>query len=1033
MALFFTAFMGMLGASAALAEPGSNPANIEFNRDIRPILSDNCFTCHGPDSGQRKARLRLDDRDVAIERAAIVPGKPDQSELIARIYATSDDDLMPPPETTKQLSAAQKDLLKRWILDGAEYQPHWAYIAPARPEPPVPSKKGWVKSPVDAFILRELEARNIQPSPEADRRTLLRRLSLDLTGLPPTPEEVAAFLADEDSRAYEKQVERLLASHHYGERMAAPWLDAVRFADTVGYHGDQNQNIFPYRDYIIDSFNQNKPFDQFTIEQLAGDLLPNPTIEQRVATGFNRLNMMTREGGAQPQEYLAKYAADRVRAVSTAWLGSTMACAECHDHKFDPFSAKDFYSLAAFFADVKQWGVYSDYVYTPNPDLKDFTNDHPFPPELEVESPYLQRRRDALSERILELQHGSIQTSEESESTNGFSQWRDAARVFLSNHASGWASPKPSLDVSELTTDDPPKTNYIVRADSSVLFIARGVSTNQITVQPPAGWIAALRIEVLPDPEHGGRIVQRGARSASIQLRGTLKPAEGKEVKLAFHHADADRKEIRYAHGAEIIGVRDQWRLSRELFDLPQTAIYFLDKPLRATEGDSLQLTLRADNLWAVRISVSPIAPIESPGVPSREEIVEALLDPGELPPLREQMLQRVYFASTGLDSKAFAEYKTLHRRWLETRNGRAFTLVTEAVEPMVTRVLPRGNWQDESGEVVEPATPHFLPGATSAESNRLTRLDLARWIVAPENPLTARTIVNRLWEQFFGTGLCATVDDLGLQGEMPSHPELLDWLAVEFRESGWDIKHIVRQIVLSSSYRQSSNLRPELREIDPANRLLASQNPRRLEAEFVRDNALFISGLFNRAIGGPSARPYQPAGYYGNLQFPDRDYVASPDEEQYRRGVYMHWQRTFLHPMLANFDASSREECAANRIVSNTPQQALTLLNDPSFVEAARVFAANLLRAEARSDEARLARAFEKTLARPVKSSEQAPLLLFLEKQREHYRSAPEDAEKLLKVGLAPAPVDIEPAELAAWTSVCRVILNLHETITRY
>src|SRR6266446_4845726 len=365
---------------------------IQFNRDIRPILSESCYSCHGPDKNQRKAKLRLDVREVAIEREAIVPGKPDQSKVVEHIFATDPDEIMPPPKSRKKLTVAQKELLKRWIAAGAAYEPHWAYIKPQRPESPPTKTPHWVSNPIDAFVLNTLETKKIRPSPEADKRTLLRRLSLDLIGLPPTPAEVSAYLADSSPKAYERQVDHLLASPHFGERMAVPWLDVVRYADTVGYHGDQNVNVFPYRDYVVDAFNRNKPFDRFTLEQIAGDLLPNASTEARVATAFNRLNMMTREGGAQPKEYLAKYAGDRVRTISMAWLGSTMGCCECHSHKFDPFTIKDFYAFEAFFADVKQWGVYMDYDYTPNPDLKGWSNDHPFPPEIEVESAYLRRR-----------------------------------------------------------------------------------------------------------------------------------------------------------------------------------------------------------------------------------------------------------------------------------------------------------------------------------------------------------------------------------------------------------------------------------------------------------------------------------------------------------------------------------------------------------------------------------------------------------------------------------------------------------------
>ena len=397
------AFLALV--ASALAESSASESagkKLEFNRDIRPILSENCYACHGPDKNSRKGKFRLDQREAALEKGAFKPGNPDDSELVRRINATNLDDLMPPPDSNKHLTQAQKDKLKRWIAEGAEYQPHWAYIKPVRPEIPATNNAKWVRNPIDAFVLHDLEAQKMKPAKEAEKNILLRRLSLDLIGLPPTPQELDAFLKDKSPNAYERQVDRLLKSPHYGERMAVPWLDLARFADTVGYHGDQNMNDFPYRDYVINAYNRNKPFDQFTIEQLAGDLLPQPTTEQLVASGFNRLNMVTREGGAQPGEYLAKYGADRVRTVATTWLGSTMGCCECHDHKFDPFSTKDFYSMKAFFADVRQWGVYVDYGYTPNPDLKGFGNDHPFPPEIFVDSPYLQRRLDRVERRIAE-------------------------------------------------------------------------------------------------------------------------------------------------------------------------------------------------------------------------------------------------------------------------------------------------------------------------------------------------------------------------------------------------------------------------------------------------------------------------------------------------------------------------------------------------------------------------------------------------------------------------------------------------------
>jgi hypothetical protein len=1016
-------------APVAAQAAAAKKSGLHYNHDIRPILSDNCFFCHGPDKNKRKAKLRLDVREVAVETKAIIPGKPDESPLVKRIYTTDTDDLMPPPETHKTLSPDQKEMLKRWIAEGAEYEPHWAYVKPPRPAVPGTKSAKRVRNPIDAFILHALEARNIQPSPEADRRTLLRRLSLDLIGLPPSPGELEVFLKDSSSNAYERQVERLLKSPHFGERMAAPWLDLARFADTVGYHGDQNVNVFPYRDYVIDSFNRNKPFDQFTREQIAGDLLPHPSTEQLVATGFNRLNMVTREGGAQPKEYLAKYAADRVRTVSTTWLGSTMGCCECHDHKFDPFSTKDFYSMEAFFSDIRQWGVYNDYAYTPNPDLKGWSNDHPFPPEITVDSPYLHRHIERLERRIAELATASTGTwKTNAQQQDAFDEWRRWSLEYLRERTNGWAVPTPTVTFRSKETNATPESYFTIAPGGIILFAGKTAESTEIKLTLSPGWLAVIRLELIPRDEHGGRILFGSNDTTTIALSASLKSGPEKSKRLSFFHAAADYKEESYTNGVAIVGVRDAWRTSKEHLKSPQTAVWLLDKPIRVSEGDTLALTLGKNAAGCLRVALSPFAardPLNSGGgEPFRQALSKRA---------RQEWVNETYLISTAWDADAFTQFRKLCRQIIECRGGKSPTVVTEVQKPMVTRVLPRGNWQDETGEIVQPAVPHFLPKIPNSDGRPLTRLDLANWLVSRDNPLTARTVMNRLWKQFFGTGISAVVDDLGAQGEWPVHPELLDWLALEFMDSGWDLKHMVKLIVLSSTYRQSSNSRPEIREIDPANRLLASQSPRRLEAELVRDNALFIAGLLNQDIGGPSAHPYQPAGYYANLQFPDRDYFPDRDERQYRRGVYTHWQRTFLQPMLANFDAASREECVAGRNISNTPQQALTLLNDPSFVEASRVFAEKVLASKRSSDVARLDFACEAAMARPIKPKELKSLETFLALQREHYRSNPDEAKSLMGVGFAPEPSGADETELAAWSQVCRVILNLHETITRY
>ena len=738
----------LLASLSRLAAAGETPPRVEYNRHIRPILADKCFACHGPDASHREADLRLDSAAGATAdlggRQAITPGKPEASELVRRITSPAVDERMPPAESGKELSADEIALLRRWIEQGAEYQPHWSYVAPRRPPVPPVRQADWPAGPLDGFILHRLESETIEPSPTADSITLCRRLYFDLTGLPPMPEDAASFAAEPSDEAYERLVERLLASPHFGERMAIYWLDLVRYANTVGYHGDQEHAISPYRDYVIKAFNDNLPFDRFTREQLAGDLLPGATTNQRIASGYNRLLQTSHEGGVQQREYLHKYDADRVRNLSSVWLGATMGCCECHDHKYDPFTQHDFYSLAAFFADVD--------------DLRTFKGGDTTPTKRE-----------------------------------------------------------PEL--------------------------------------------------VVPSP-----------------------------------------------------------------------------------------------------------------------------LDP-TLPPRR--------------------------------------TMVSESVAPRTIRVLHRGDWMDETGEIVLPAVPHCLP-PLAVNDRRATRLDLAGWLTSAEHPLVARVFANRVWALFFGAGLANSLEDFGAQGEWPEHPELLDWLAVEFRQSGWDVKHLVRLVVLSRTYRQSSAASPALAARDSANRLFARQTAFRLPAEMIRDNALAVSGLLVDRLGGDAARPYQPAGYYQFLNFPKRDYQADADANQYRRGVYVHWQRQFLHPMLMAFDAPSREECTVRRPQSNTPLAALAALNDPSAVEAARVFAARML-SEASGDESeRIRWAWRTALSREPTAAEIEVLARLYRYQRIRYEADPEAASKLLAVGMAPVPPAADAVELAAWTAVARAILNLHETITR-
>ena len=1019
------------------------PKQVSFNAHIRPIFSNTCFACHGFDEKTREAGLRLDTPEGGYaklkesEGHAIVPGKPDQSVIIQRIFSTDAEDVMPPKDFHKDLTGHQKSLIREWVRQGAKYEEHWAFTPAVRPAvPALTAHAAEVANPIDAFILANLETEKIAPSPLADKATLLRRLSLDLTGLPPEPGELDAFLADAGADAYAKQVDRLLASPHYGERMAVPWLDIVRFADTVGYHGDQNMRVFPYRDYVIDAFNKNKPFDQFTTEQLAGDLLPDATDEQRIATGFLRLNLITREGGAQVQEYLAKSMGDRVRSVGAAWLGLTTGCAECHDHKFDPIKAKDFYSLGAFFADVRQWGVYADYPYTPNKDIPGFQNDYPFPPEIQAKNASVGRRLGELRAAAVDLLAPAATAGKDDAALR---VWSEGLAPYLAAQPDGWSTLAPA-------TVSAKSTPHEILPDQTVLFTGPVTKDESLTIDFPLPEIPirAIRLEVLPDAKNAGKVGRQADGKFSVTptfavvSNGTAAP-----LKVAWRQADR-RTPHQYSNGDSSSLLEEEWRSAPAVWEeprdgasLPHHALYHLAETLPATVGSVLRVTLASADIGKVRFSVTPFGDAV-PGEKSaiRLELAAAFQAPAARSEAQHRELAAAFIQSTTPDASLPEAYRKLRDLVIACRSGYAHSVVAQAVDAEkipVTHLLPRGAWMNP-GEVVLPAVPGFLPHASVRnDGTRLNRLDLAKWLTDKENPLVSRQFTNRLWKQFFGKGLSMVLDDLGNQGEWPSHPQLLDWLAVEFRESGWDVKHMVRLIVTSRTYRQVSASRAELAELDPANRWLAEQSARRLDAEFVRDNALAVSGLLGNAVGGPSSKPYQPGGYWVNLNFPERDYQASTGTEQHRRGLYMHWQRTFMHPMLAGFDAPSREECTADRFQSNSPQQALTLLNDPSFVEAARGFALRVLREQPGTDEERIRYAIKLALSREAKPAEPASLMAFLTTQREFYRDKPEDAKAFLKTGFSDPGAGHDPAELAAWAQLGRVILNLHESITRY
>jgi hypothetical protein len=808
--------------SLSAAEPPV-PAKIEFNRDVRPILSDNCFYCHGNDPKHREADLRLDLRDEAVNAKAFVPGNAKQSELVARILTDDEDDLMPPPDSHKKLTPRQKDILKKWIEQGAAYQQHWAYEKPIKAAIPAGV------NPIDHLVQKRLSEIGLKPSPKADARTLMRRLSFDLLGLPPKPSDLSDW-SDLSDKRYAQLVDSLFKSPHFGERMAIQWLDQVRFADTIGYHSDNPHNVWPYRDYVIQSFNKNKPFDRFTIEQIAGDLMPDATQETRVASAFNRLLLTTEEGGAQAKDYEQRMLTDRVRAIGNAWMGQTTGCAQCHDHKFDPITMRDFYTLGAFFADIKE--------------------------------PILGRRED-----------GMLVTTPENE-------------------------------------------KKLAELDAKLAEAKKALAK----VQPEINK------------------AQKEWEAAFVAHKG---------------HQEKAAKDV-----VAILKVKNPNAKQRKLVD-----DYFA--------------------------KISPLYKAERDAVTKAEAARKAFYDP--LP-------------------KCIVSVSDTNKR--------------------TVRILPRGDWMNESGEVVKAALPSYLP-KPKIEGRDLTRLDLAQWLVSKENPLTARNVMNRLWKQFFGTGLSKVLDDLGAQGEPPVNPALLDWLACEFMDSGWDMQHMIRLIVTSHTYQQVSTSTKELTAADPYNRECARQSAFRLDAELVRDNALAISGLLVPKIGGPSVKPYQPAKYWENLNFPTREWQNDSGESLYRRGMYTWWQRSFTHPAMLAFDAPSREECTAERNRSNIPQQALVLLNDPSYVEAARAFAARILQSDGDAPK-RITWAFQQALQRTPSADEMKTLSALFTKHLTDYQKDTVAADTLLQTGAAPVAATLNKPELAAWTHVARVLLNLHETVTR-
>ena len=836
----------LLLCAVARADGPARTDKIDYNRDVRPILSDACFACHGPDKATRKAKLRLDVRDEAIKNDVIVPGKPEASELLKRLVHDDPVKLMPPAKTNKKLSPAQVATLRRWIEQGATYAQHWAFVAPSRPELPPVSDLSWTRTPIDRFILARLDAERLKPSPQASPTALLRRVTFDLTGLPPSPAEVDAFLADSSSTAYERVVDRLLESPRFGEHQARFWLDLARFGDTHGLHLDNYREMYPYRDWVIRAFNTNKRYDAFLREQLAGDMLPGGKLDDLVATGFNRAHVTTSEGGSITEEIHIRNVNDRVETMGTVFLGLSVGCAKCHDHKYDPITMKDFYALSGFFNSLEG-----------NP-LDGNAARHP--PVVRVPTPE--------QERALALADGRLA----------------AANKALAEGA------------SILKYDD-----KLTGPGSLPAWVA------DITKKKAAGL-----------PPDISAIVKVAAMKRT--------PEQTKKLRDYF--------------------VQNVWPQGKE------------------TLG---KLRAEAAAAQAQRNALDAAIPV----------------------------------------TYVFKETPTPRQAYL----------------------LKRGEY-DQRGEAVARGVPIFLPKAGEVK----TRLDLANWLLAESNPLTARVAVNRLWQQLFGTGLVKTSEDFGVQGETPSHPELLDWLAVEFRASGWDVKRMMRLIVTSNVYRQSAKLTKELVTKDAGNRLLARGPRYRLDAEMLRDQALYVSGLMVERLGGPSVKPPQPPGLWKAVAYPTSttaNFVADTGEKIYRRGLYTFWKRTAPPPQMTTFDAPSREACIARRERTNTPLQALLLLNDPQYVEAARALAERSLH-HVKRDEVAIAYLFRWATSRTPSADEVIELLTALKDLRAEYRRDAASAKKLIAVGGTKPDEKIAPDELAAWTMLASMVLNLDEALNK-
>lgn len=982
----------------------------DFNRDIRPLLSDRCFACHGFDAKAREAELRLDTPEAAYAKreggTAIVPGKPGESLAWQRMISKDPEEVMPPADSHLKLSDQEKDLLRRWIEGGAVYQPHWSLIRAERP--PVSAGAG---HPIDTLVSRRLAKEGMMLSPEAGKAALIRRLSFDLRGLPPSPEECDSFLADGSPDAYEKLVDRFLADPAYGERMAWPWLDAARYADSNGYQGDFDRTMWPWRDWVVSAFNRNLPYDQFTVWQLAGDLLPDATSEQILATGFLRNHPINGEGGRIPEENRIDYAMDMAETTGTVWMALTMNCCRCHDHKYDPIKQRDYYSLMAFFNQTPVDGSGGDPQTPPVIAVPEETQK-----KEEERLATLLREADAhVAARAAEIAPRQQEWEKAELARTKDASWQDLVIAGVEGAESDVLE-----DHSVLTSGpNPANATYVVRAPG------------------PAGRLSAIKLEALRHPSMTSGGIAR-SDSGNFVLTGfevSLIGADRKPHRLAIAGAEAS-----YEQGGTFV-------IGNALDDNPQSgwaiwegkpvardhvAIFRFAAPVEVPPGATIEITLRHDsqypqhNLGRFRLSVTGE---DSPGLSEPNAVISALrIAAAERNEEQRKQVEDAFHRSDAEFVKRDGERKALDGQLVNFRKGLPKVMVmADRKNRRPTHILAVGAY-DKPLDQVEADTPSILPPLPKGQAPP-NRLDLARWLVSRDHPLTARVTVNRFWQEIFGIGLIKTPEDFGVQSEVPVHPELLDWLAADFMENGWDVKNLMRTIVTSRTYRQSSRVRPEMLEKDPANRLLARGPRFRLPAWMIRDQALEVSGLEVPKIGGPPVKPYQPENLWPDATFGKVQYIRDKGEALHRRSLYTFWRRISMPPMF--FDNAKRELCTVNPSRTNTPLHALSTLNDVTFVEAARVLASRASK-DGGSAEAILARSFELVLSRPPSPEEKQILMESYREARDAFAADPKSAEAFLSNGDAPRDAALEPVEHAALASVCLSILNIDEALTK-